>query len=307
VVIDVPTPISAPRPLAGALVAPGLRQRVADLVALTKPKVQLLLLLTTVTAMYAAGSPSPELVLLTLLGGSLSAGGASAINHWFDRDIDAHMPRTQDRPIPSGRMEPHVALWVGLWLTIASFLLLAVAANMTAALLSLAGFAWYVGIYTMWLKRRSTQNIVIGGVAGAFPPMVGWAAVTGGFAWESIYPFLIVFAWTAPHFWALSLLVKDDYAAAGVPMLPVVRGERATYRAITAWSAITVVVSVLPVATGTFGAIYLVAAVVLGVELLRRSWLLQRDGTRARALALHLFALAYLAALFAAMVADAKL
>lgn len=295
------------RPTAAPLVASGARQRVSDLVALTKPKVQLLLLLTTVTAMYAAGDPSPQLVLATLLGGSLSAGGASAINHWFDRDIDAHMPRTQDRPIPSGRMEPHVALWVGLWLTIASFFLLALAANMTAALLSLAGFGWYVGVYTMWLKRRTTQNIVIGGVAGAFPPMVGWAAVTGGFAVDSLYPFAIVFAWTAPHFWALSLLIKDDYAAAGVPMLPVVKGDQATYRAILAWSAITAVVSIVPVIAGAFGTIYLVVAVLLAVELLRRSWLLLRDGTRARAVSLHLYALAYLAALFAAMVVDAKL
>lgn len=302
-----PTSITARPAAAGPLVESGGRQRLADLVALTKPKVQLLLLLTTVTAMYAAGNPSPELVLATLLGGSLSAGGASAINHWFDRDIDADMPRTQDRPIPSGRMEPHVALWVGLWLTIASFFLLAWAANITAALLSLAGFAWYVGVYTMWLKRRSTQNIVIGGVAGAFPPMVGWAAVTGGFAVESLYPFAIVFAWTAPHFWALSLLIKDDYAAAGVPMLPVVKGEPATHRAILAWSAITAAVSIAPVVTGTFGTIYLVVAVLLAVELLRRSWLLLRDGTRARAVSLHLFALAYLAALFAAMVVDAKL
>jgi protoheme IX farnesyltransferase len=304
----VPSSLSAPRRAAApAFVGAGVRQRVADLIALTKPKVQVLLLLTTVTAMYAAGDPSPWLVLATVIGGSLASGGASAVNHWYDRDIDRLMERTQDRPIPSGRMEPHVALWVGIWLTIASFFLLALAANITAALLALAGFVWYVGVYTMWLKRRTTNNIVIGGLAGSFPPMVGWAAVTGGFAVDSLYPFAIVFAWTAPHFWALSMLIKDDYAAASIPMLPVVRGDRYTFRAILAWSAITVVVSVVPVITGAFGTIYLVAALVLGAELMRQAFVLLREGTRARALSLHLYALIYLSVLFAAMVVDAKL
>ncbi|WP_246851437.1 heme o synthase [Patulibacter sp. SYSU D01012] len=303
-----PSSLSAARRAGTSVsVSPAARQRVADLIALTKPKVQVLLLLTTVTAMYAAGSPSPWLVLATVLGGSLASGGASAINHWYDRDIDTLMERTQDRPIPSGRMQPHVALWVGLWLTIASFFLLALAANITAALLALAGFVWYVGVYTMWLKRRSTNNIVIGGLAGSFPPMVGWAAVTGGFAVDSLYPFAIVFAWTAPHFWALSMLIKKDYAAASIPMLPVVRGDAYTYRAIVAWSVITVLVSVLPVVTGAFGTIYLVAALVLGAELLRQSVVLLRAGTRERALSLHLYALVYLAVLFAAMVLDAKI
>lgn len=305
-----PSSVSAPRHTAAApstpLIRADARQRVADLIALTKPKVQILLLLTTVTAMYAAGSPSIWLVLATVVGGSLASGGASAFNHWYDRDIDAVMERTKDRPIPSGRMEPHVALWVALWLTIASFVLLAWAANITAALLALAGFVWYVGVYTIWLKRRTTNNIVIGGLAGSFPPMVGWAAVTGGFAVDSLYPFAIVFAWTAPHFWALSLLILDDYAAAKVPMLPAVRGKAHTYRAITLWSAITVVVSVVPVITGAFGVIYLVAALALGAELMRRSLLLSREGTREAALGLHLYALIYLSVLFAAMVADAK-
>ncbi|MFA4927543.1 MAG: heme o synthase [Patulibacter sp.] len=301
--------VSAPRHSAAAatpLIQADLRQRVADLVALTKPKVQVLLLLTTVTAMYAAGSPSIWLVLATVVGGSLASGGASAFNHWYDRDIDAVMERTKDRPIPSGRMEPHVALWAALWLTIGSFALLAWAANITAALLAMAGFVWYVGVYTMWLKRRTTNNIVIGGLAGAFPPMVGWAAVTGGFAVDSLYPFAIVFAWTAPHFWALSLLILDDYQAAKIPMLPAVRGTAYTYRAITIWSAITVVVSIVPVLTGAFGLIYLVAALALGVELMRRSLLLGREGSREAALGLHLYALIYLSVLFAAMVADAK-
>jgi protoheme IX farnesyltransferase len=204
-------------------------------------------------------------------------------------------------------MQPHVALWVGLWLTIASFFLLALAANITAALLALAGFVWYVGVYTMWLKRRTTNNIVIGGLAGAFPPMVGWAAVTGGFAVDSLYPFAIVFAWTAPHFWALSMLIKDDYAAASIPMLPVVKGDAYTFKAIVIWSAITVVVSVVPVVTGAFGMVYLAFALVLGVELMRQSFVLLRKGTRAAALSLHLYALIYLTVLFAGMVLDAKI
>jgi heme o synthase len=303
------TTVSAPSKTSKApvRVATTSRQLVSDLVALTKPKVQVLLLLTTITAMYAAGSPSPWLVLWTVVGGSLASGGASAVNHWYDRDIDLLMERTQDRPIPSGRMEPHVALWVGLWLTIASFFLLALAANITAALLALAGFVWYVGVYTMWLKRRTTNNIVIGGLAGAFPPMVGWAAVTGGFAVDSLYPFAIVFAWTAPHFWALSMLIKDDYQAASIPMLPVVKGDSYTFKAIVAWSAITVVVSVVPVITGAFGTVYLAFALVLGAELMRQSFVLLRKGTRAAALSLHLYALIYLTVLFAGMVLDAKI
>ncbi|MEV4422170.1 heme o synthase [Patulibacter sp. NPDC049589] len=303
------TTVSAPskRSTTPTPVASTTRELVSDLVALTKPKVQVLLLLTTITAMYAAGSPSPWLVLWTVVGGSLASGGASAVNHWYDRDIDQLMERTQDRPIPSGRMEPHVALWVGLWLTIASFFLLALAANITAALLALAGFVWYVGVYTMWLKRRTTNNIVIGGLAGAFPPMVGWAAVTGGFAVDSLYPFAIVFAWTAPHFWALSMLIKDDYAAASIPMLPVVKGDAYTFKAIVIWSAITVLVSVVPVITGAFGTIYLAIALLLGAELMRQSFVLLRKGTRAAALSLHLYALIYLTVLFAGMVLDAKI
>lgn len=303
------TSVQAP-PKTGAApvrVPTNARQLVADLVALTKPKVQVLLLLTTITAMYAAGNPSLWLVLWTVVGGSLASGGASAVNHWYDRDIDRLMVRTQGRPIPSGRMEAHVALWVGLWLTIASFFLLALAANITAALLALAGFAWYVGVYTMWLKRRTTNNIVIGGLAGAFPPMVGWAAVTGGFAVDSLYPFAIVFAWTAPHFWALSMLIKDDYAAASIPMLPVVKGDAYTFKAIVIWSGITVLVSVVPVITGAFDTVYLAIALLLGAELMRQSFVLLRRGTRAAALSLHLYALIYLAVLFAGMVLDAKI
>ncbi|MGE4426008.1 MAG: heme o synthase [Solirubrobacteraceae bacterium] len=283
------------------------RQLVGDLVALTKPKVQSLLLFTTLAAMYAAGRPSFALVAATLVGGALSAGGASAFNHWFDRDIDALMPRTADRPVPSGRMQPHVALWVALWLSLASVAVLGFAVNWVAAGLSVAGLVWYCGVYTMWLKRRTTQNIVIGGAAGAFPPMVGWAAVTGDVTWTSVCLFAIVFAWTAPHFWALALLIQEDYATARVPMLPVVRGEAVTHRAIVNWSGVTIAVSVAPFALGTMGWLYLVVAVILGIELMRRSLLLRQRGDRPAAVALHLYALAYLAVLFLAMVVDRQL
>ncbi len=203
-------------------------QLALDLFELTKPKVQSLLLLTTVTSMYVAGSPSLQLVLLTVLGGAMSAGGAGAVNHWYDRDIDIQMGRTANRPIPSGRLAPWAALAWGLFLAAGSVLLLGLAVNWLASGLAFAGFVWYVGIYTLWLKRRTPQNIVIGGAAGAFPPMVGWAAVTGEISATAVALFAIVFLWTPPHFWALSLLMKEEYARVGVPMLPVVRGEDTT-------------------------------------------------------------------------------
>src|SRR5919204_5636400 len=203
----------------------GVRQVVADYVTLTKPRVQLLLLLTTVTTMYVAGDPSIGLVALTVIGGSLSAGGAAAVNHYYDRDIDAQMARTATRPVPSGRVAPRAALAYGLILQTLSFALLALAVNLLSACLALAGFLGYVLVYTIWLKRRTAQNIVIGGAAGAVPPLVGWAAVTGHLDPVAPYLFAIVFFWTPPHFWALSLLMKDEYARVGVPMMPVVHGE----------------------------------------------------------------------------------
>src|SRR6201991_2974402 len=192
---------------ATALELGGVRQVVADYVTLTKPKVQLLLPLTTVTTMYVAGDPSVSLVLLTLLGGSLSAGGAAAVNHYWDRDIDAQMARTATRPVPSGRVSPRAALLYGLLLCALSFLLLSTTVNLLAAFLALSGFLGYVFIYTIWLKRSTPQNIVIGGAAGAVPPLVGWAAVTGGLDPTALYLFAIIFYWTPPHFWALSLLM----------------------------------------------------------------------------------------------------
>src|SRR5215510_12532793 len=195
-----------------ALPVPGVKQVLADYFTLTKPKVQLLLLLTTITTMYVAGDPSVALVAVTVVGGFLSAGGAGAFNHWYDRDIDAAMGRTAGRPVPAGRISPRAALIYAFALQIASFAVLWAAANLLAAVLAALGFVWYTLVYTVWLKRRSPQNIVIGGAAGAVPPLVGWAAVKGSVAPDALYLFAIVFYWTPPHFWALSLLMKNEYA-----------------------------------------------------------------------------------------------
>jgi heme o synthase len=283
-----------------------VRQVVADYVTLTKPKVQTLLLLTTVATMLVAGSPSFELIVLTCLGGYLSAGGAGAVNHWFDRDIDAQMARTADRPVPSGRVAPGAALAFGFVLAALSLVELSLFVNVTAALLSFSGFLGYVFVYTVWLKRRTPQNIVIGGAAGAVPPLVGWAAVRGSVGGTAILLFAIVFFWTPPHFWALSLLMKDEYAKVGVPMLPVVRGEAETRRQILLYSVLLYAVTQLPFCAGGFGAIYLVASLLLGGAFIGGAVLLYRRADRRSALKLYLFSLLYLALLFCAMVIDAK-
>jgi heme o synthase len=283
------------------------RQLVSDYVELTKPKVQSLLLLTTITAMYVAGDPSPLLVALTCLGGYLSAGGAGAVNHWFDRDIDARMARTANRPIPAGRISPRAALTFGCLLAALSLLELSLAVNPLAAALSFAGFLGYVFVYTVWLKRRTPQNIVIGGAAGAIPPLVGWAAVRGSVGGLAVIMFFIVFFWTPPHFWALSLLMKEEYGKVGVPMLPVVRGEAETRRQILLYTVLLYAVTQLPFCAGGLGGIYLVSSLVLGVGFIAGAVRLYRRADRRSALQLYLFSLAYLALLFCAMVADVHL
>src|SRR3954451_11755735 len=288
-----------------ALPVPGVKQVVSDYFTLTKPKVQLLLLLTTITTMYVAGDPAVSLVAITVLGGFLSAGGAGAFNHWYDRDIDAAMARTASRPVPSGRISPRAALIYAFALQGLSFLLLATAVNVLAAFLALAGFVWYTVIYTLWLKRRSPQNIVIGGAAGAIPPLVGWAAVTGSVAPNALYLFAIIFYWTPPHFWALSLLMKDEYARVGVPMMPVVHGEVETRRQIVLYTLLLTVLTLLPLVFGFFGVLYGVFAAGLGGAFITLALRLQRRADRASALTTYLFSLAYLAALFAVMVVDA--
>jgi heme o synthase len=285
----------------------GVRLLVADYVALTKPRVQSLLLLTTITTMYVAGDPSLGLVALTCLGGSLSAGGAGAVNHWFDRDIDAQMARTATRPVAAGRIAPRAALTFGIALGALSFLELSLAVNVLSASLALVGFLGYVLVYTMWLKRSTPQNIVIGGAAGAVPPLVGWTAVTGSLDPTALYLFAIVFYWTPPHFWALSLLMKDEYAKVGVPMMPVVHGEVETRRQIVLYTCLLCVLTLLPVAFGFFGALYATAAVLLGAAFLTLALRLRRRADRRSALRTYLFSLLYLALLFCSMVADARL
>jgi heme o synthase len=302
-------PLDVPAPAAAALpgLAPRTRQLLADYAQLTKPKVQSLLLLTTVATMYVAGDPSPGLVALTCLGGYLSAGGAGAVNHFYDRDIDARMARTATRPIPAGRISPKAALAFGCALALLSLLELSLAVNPLAAALSFAGFLGYVFVYTVWLKRRTPQNIVIGGAAGAVPPLVGWAAVRGSVGGTAVMLFFIVFFWTPPHFWALSLLAQRDYARAGIPMLPVVRGERETRRQILLYAVLLYAVTQLPFCAGGFGGIYLAVSLALGLAFIAAAVRLYRRADRRSALQLYLFSLAYLALLFCAMVADAHL
>src|SRR4051795_13331766 len=286
---------------------PAIPTVLRDYLTLTKPKVQSLLLFTTIKTMYVAGDPSLELVFLTCLGGALSAGGAGAINHAVDRDIDRTMARTADRPVASGRVSAAAATAFGVSLGAASFLLLALAVNPLAAALSLSGLLGYVCVYTLWLKRTTPQNIVIGGAAGAVPPLVAWAAVTGGLSGMAFYLFAIVFFWTPPHFWALSLLMKDEYAKAGIPMLPVVRGEEETRRQILLYTVLLYAVSQLPFCAGGLGAVYLAGSVALGAAFVYGAYRLLRRADRRTALRLYLFSLAYLALLFGAMVADVRL
>jgi protoheme IX farnesyltransferase len=285
---------------------PAIPTVVRDYLTLTKPKVQSLLLFTTITTMYVAGDPSVSLVFLTCLGGALSAGGAGAINHAVDRDIDRTMARTADRPVASGRVSATAATAFGIGLGAASFLLLALAVNPLAASLSLSGLFGYVCVYTLWLKRTTPQNIVIGGAAGAVPPLVAWAAVTGGLSGMAFYMFAIVFFWTPPHFWALSLLMKDEYAKAGIPMLPVVRGEEETRRQILLYTVLLYAVTQLPFCAGGLGVAYLVPSMLLGAGFIYFAARLYRSRDRRWALKTYLYSLAYLAALFLAMAVAAN-
>ena len=292
---------TAPNPTAAAAPRSVLPTVVRDYLTLTKPKVQSLLLFTTVTTMYVAGDPSLGLIFLTCLGGALSAGGAGAINHAVDRDIDRTMARTATRPVASGRISVAAAIAFGMALCAASFLLLATTVNPLAAVLSLSGFVGYVGVYTLWLKRRTPQNIVIGGAAGAVPPLVAWAAVTGELSGMAFYMFAIVFFWTPPHFWALSLLMKDEYAKAGIPMLPVVRGEAETRRQILLYTVLLYAVTQLPFCAGGLGVAYVIPSILLGAAFIYCAVKLLRTADRRWALRTYLFSLAYLALLFLAM------
>lgn len=277
-----------------------------DYVNLTKPRVISLLLLTTGAAMLIAGDgvPPVSVILLTLLGGYLAAGGAGVLNCYLDGDIDALMSRTRRRPIPDGRIAPRKALAFGLALSLLSFVTLWWGANLLAAVLAAVGILYYVLVYTVLLKRHTTQNIVIGGAAGAIPPLVGWAAATGGLDLTAAWLFLIIFFWTPPHFWALALVRRNEYARAGVPMLPVVRGPETTRLQIVVYSAILVGLSLLPVFWGPLGALYAAVALAAGTYFLYSAvQLWRRPGTQAT-WRLYRYSLLYLALIFVAMVID---
>ncbi len=276
---------------------------VRDYVSLTKPRIISLLLLTTVATMFVADPSGPALstILWTMLGGYLAAGGAGAINHYIDRNRDAQNKRTKDRPLADGRVKPLHGLIFGITLGVVSFFQLWLTVNFLAAALAMVGLLGYVFLYTLWLKPLTPQNIVIGGSAGAVPPLVGWAAATGSLTLDAMWPFLIIFFWTPPHFWALSLMIKDDYAKTGVPMLPVVKGEEATRQSILIYTIFMVGFTVGPYCTGLLGPLYLAASVVLGLIYIGFSFALWRKPGPRITLQAYLYSLAYLALLFISM------
>jgi len=286
------------------------RRRVRDVlrsyVALTKPRVVELLLVTTVPAMVLAddGLPHLGLIAAVLGGGALAAAGANTVNCWIERDRDQVMRRTQHRPLATGAVDPTGALVFGLVLEVVAFAVLWSAANLLSAALALAAALFYVFVYTIWLKPRSAQNIVIGGAAGAVPTLVGWAAVTGALAAPAWMMFAIVFVWTPPHFWALALRYRDDYAAAGIPMLPVVEGPEAAARHIFGYSLVVVAVSFCLGLTTTVGALYLTAATVLGILFVGGAWRLMQRPDPLRAIRFFGFSNVYLAALFVTIAVD---
>jgi protoheme IX farnesyltransferase len=292
---------SAARSGARSLVATAL-----DYVQLMKPGIVLLLLITTFCSMIVAaqGLPAPSTLFAALVGLALSSGGANAVNMWYDQDIDRVMQRTQRRPVPAGRMAPERALWFGIACQAVSFALMWRTVGALAALLSLAGFAYYVFVYTMWLKRSTPQNIVIGGGAGAFPPLVGWAAVTHGLALAPVLMFLVVFLWTPPHFWSLALYRQEDYRRAGIPMMPVVAGERTTKAQSLAYAILTLLASSALAATGAVAPWYLAIVVPVGVAFVLVSFATWRERLPAVAWAKRAFrfSLIYLAVVFGAMV-----
>jgi protoheme IX farnesyltransferase len=288
-------------------VAPGAWR---DYVTLTKPRIMSLLLLTGGAGVFvgAGGTPRLSVFALSMLGLALACGGASALNHYLDRDIDKLMgARTEHRPVATGRISAQHALEFGLALSALSFVLLDSLVNLPTALLALAGNLFYVLVYTRWLKRSTSQNIVIGGAAGAVPPLVGYASAHGQLGWPALVMFAIVFIWTPPHFWALALMLKEHYARAGVPMLPVTHGDRATARQIVWYSLVLVAATLVPAALGTFGLVYGVAALLLGAVFVFYAVQLRRSLERRNAVRLFHFSLLYLALLFVAMAVDTVL
>jgi protoheme IX farnesyltransferase len=306
----VPEAVERLRPAAGlgSLRLAHWRASARDHVALTKPRIMSLLVLTAVCSMVAAahGDPSPSALLGLALGGALACGGASALNHVIDRDIDRLMgPRTASRPIAAGRIGPLHGAIFGLVLSVLAFAELTAAVNLPAATLAVSGGLYYVVVYTLWLKRHTDQNIVIGGAAGAIPTLAGWAAARGSIGLGAICLFGIVLLWTPPHFWALALLLAPRYAAAQVPMMPVVRGEQETASLMFRYAIVLWLFSLVPGLVGVFGLTYSGAALLLGAVLSGMAWKLQRDITPRGAALLFHFSLLYLALLFVAVSADA--
>ena len=299
-------PVTAAPPAIG----PSWSAVARDYVTLTKPRIMSLLVLTSVCAMVAAagGSPRPAALVALVVGGALACGGASALNHVLDRDIDRLMgARTASRPVAAGRIAPARGVAFGLGLSALSFGVLTGFVNLLTAVLALSGGAFYVVVYTLWLKRSTTQNIVIGGAAGAIPPLAGWAAAHGSLGLGAAYLFGIVLLWTPPHFWSLALLLAPHYEAARVPMLPVVRGPRATARQMLGYTVAMAALTLVPGLLGTFGLVYLVSAALLGGVFCVLAWRLWRAGTAARAAVLFHYSLLYLALLFVAVAVDAAI
>ena len=275
-------------------------------VALTKPRIISLLVFTALGGMFLAsrGVPDPLLTVIVLSGGALAAGGANALNHYLDRDIDRLMRRTATRPVVSGDIPPMNAMWFGIALNVVAFAILAWLVNPLSAVLTLSATLFYVFVYTMALKRSTPQNIVIGGAAGAIPPMVGWVAVTGSLDLPALYMFAIVFFWTPPHFWALSLLIKDDYSEAGVPMLPVVAGVSETKRSILLYTILLTALTAMFFTTRAVGWVYFVGALALGIGFIYSAYRLMRRPGIEGAKSTYLYSLAYLALLFTLMMVD---
>ena len=282
------------------------RSVLSDYVALTKPRIVSLLLLTALGGMFLAadGTPDVSVVLLVMVSGSLAAGGAHALNHFLERDIDGRMRRTRHRPVASGRVSPNHAFLFGIGLNLIAFALLATLVNPLTAFITLSGTLIYVFVYTMGLKRTTPQNIVIGGAAGAVPPMAGWTAVTGSLDLPAVYLFAIIFFWTPPHFWALALLIKDDYARAGVPMLPVVTSVEETKKSILLYTLLLVALTLMFFTTQAVGWVYFAASASLGATFIYYSWRLLRRSEIDGARPLYLYSLLYLAVLFFAVIVD---
>jgi protoheme IX farnesyltransferase len=279
---------------------------VRDFVTLTKPTIILMLLITAAGGMFLAaeGVPPLGIMILVLIAGSLAAGGANAINHQMDRDIDEIMGRTKNRPVAGHRISPSKALIFGIFLNVLAFGIFLIWVNLLAGLLTMSATLFYVFVYTKWLKRTTPQNIVIGGAAGAIPPLAGWAAVTGGIDLPAVYLFAIIFFWTPPHFWALALLIKRDYAEAGVPMLPVITTVGHTIQQIFYYTLVLVGLTVMFALTKTVGLIYLASALALGGIYIWMAWRLSRNQTNREAKKIYLYSLLYLALLFAAIMVD---